>query len=236
MAKAARTLKTLPDSEYKRMVVKTHLPAEAAPMLRPLMLLLGVCEAEVAAAGAELYDPQAKVWTLAWRAFRKTGRRDVEAQLGRTRGDVLVAEQRVARCLLTEMVCDTAQLKRLSSAALHLYEWCAAFLETCPQATGAADTKGAEAKASHIIHRGGEKILTPAASPKEGLQKRVVHTVAEWLQALKLQQYESAFVQAEVTDLHTVSLLTEEDFVEMGVPIGPKRKFLTAVELLKMSH
>ena len=246
-ARALRAVRTLPEAEYARMLGPTHPPAEALPMLRPLMLLLGLVRAP-ARDPTELYDKRSRAWAAAWRELRRLPWAVVEARLLAVEPAVLL-RNRLARSLLKEMHCDPEALRRLSQAAVHLHAWCAALLEGCP--TRAADATpdcrdAVEAKAARIIHQtkvaaaeeakaaaAAEAARTAEALETLNRMRRIVHNVDEWLEALQLEQYKTVFAEAEVRDLHTASLITEPDLVEMGIPIGPKRKLLKAVSRLQ---
>ena len=52
--------------------------------------------------------------------------------------------------------------------------------------------------------------------------------VAAWLRGLGLERYEPAFRENEV-DAEVLPELTESDLVAMGLPVGPRRKLLTAI-------
>jgi class 3 adenylate cyclase/tetratricopeptide (TPR) repeat protein len=51
--------------------------------------------------------------------------------------------------------------------------------------------------------------------------------IREWLEALGLERYTQLFEQAEI-DIETVPHLSETDLKEIGLPVGPRRKVLTA--------
>jgi predicted ATPase/class 3 adenylate cyclase len=53
--------------------------------------------------------------------------------------------------------------------------------------------------------------------------------IADWLAAQGLERYASAFEDAEI-DVATLSLLTDDDLREMGLPLGPRRKILSSRE------
>ena len=55
--------------------------------------------------------------------------------------------------------------------------------------------------------------------------------LAEWLDGLGLGKYALAFARQEI-DFDLLPLLTEEDFKELGLPIGPRRKLLEAIGAL----
>ena len=53
--------------------------------------------------------------------------------------------------------------------------------------------------------------------------------IERWLDNLGLTKYADVFAENEI-DLDAVVLLSEEDFKELGLPMGPRRKILAAVE------
>ena len=53
--------------------------------------------------------------------------------------------------------------------------------------------------------------------------------IERWLDNLGLSKYADVFAENEI-DLDAVVLLSEEDFKELGLPMGPRRKILAAVE------
>ena len=56
-----------------------------------------------------------------------------------------------------------------------------------------------------------------------------VSGIAEWLAAHGLERYAPAFEAAEI-DVATLSLLTDDDLREIGLPLGPRRQILAARE------
>ena len=55
--------------------------------------------------------------------------------------------------------------------------------------------------------------------------------IKTWLRELGLEKYVSAFVEAEITSSNLADL-TEEDLKELGLPLGPRRTFSTAIKRL----
>ena len=53
--------------------------------------------------------------------------------------------------------------------------------------------------------------------------------IERWLDNLGLSKYADEFAENEI-DLEAVVMLSEEDFKELGLPMGPRRKILAAVE------
>ncbi|MEP3332312.1 adenylate/guanylate cyclase domain-containing protein [Sedimentitalea sp.] len=56
-------------------------------------------------------------------------------------------------------------------------------------------------------------------------------SIDEWLNAMGLGKYQKAFADAEI-DLIILPHLTESDLSELGLPIGPRRKVIAAIEAL----
>src|SRR5215472_3366416 len=56
--------------------------------------------------------------------------------------------------------------------------------------------------------------------------------VASWLRDLGLERYEPAFRENEI-DAEVLAQLTESDLAALGLPIGPRRKLLTAITALR---
>ena len=54
--------------------------------------------------------------------------------------------------------------------------------------------------------------------------------LSSWLAQLGLERYARAFADNEV-DLDTIRLLTEQDLERLGLPLGPRRKLLSALGL-----
>src|SRR4029079_8785791 len=52
-----------------------------------------------------------------------------------------------------------------------------------------------------------------------------------WLEGLGLAQYLQQF-EAQDVDLTSITLLTEDDLRDLGVPLGPRRKLLKAIQEL----
>ncbi len=55
--------------------------------------------------------------------------------------------------------------------------------------------------------------------------------IANWLRGLGLEKYASAFAEAEI-DFETLPELEEDDFKELGLPLGPRRKIRGAIKRL----
>lgn len=55
--------------------------------------------------------------------------------------------------------------------------------------------------------------------------------IRQWLAALKLEKYTGAFERAEI-DAETLPELIEDDLREIGLPVGPRRKVLSALRQL----
>ena len=55
--------------------------------------------------------------------------------------------------------------------------------------------------------------------------------LAEWLEAQGLGQYTRVLAENEV-DLEALRLLSEQDLQELGIPLGPRKKLLKAIEAM----
>ena len=55
--------------------------------------------------------------------------------------------------------------------------------------------------------------------------------IVNWLSGLGLEKYASAFAAAEI-DFETLRELEEGDLVELGLPLGPRRKLWGAIKRL----
>src|SRR5690242_17756993 len=55
--------------------------------------------------------------------------------------------------------------------------------------------------------------------------------IGDWLRSLDLQRYEPTFRDNEI-DFRDVPNLTKEDLEELGIPLGPRRRLLKAIEAL----
>ena len=55
--------------------------------------------------------------------------------------------------------------------------------------------------------------------------------IAEWLRGLGLERYTQAFQDAEVTT-EVLPELTEVDLRELGLPLGPRKTVLKAIQAL----
>jgi hypothetical protein len=58
--------------------------------------------------------------------------------------------------------------------------------------------------------------------------------IGPWLTALGLGQYTDSFRRKEI-DLESITLLTDRDFEEMGVALGPRKKILAAIASLPLA-
>jgi hypothetical protein len=58
--------------------------------------------------------------------------------------------------------------------------------------------------------------------------------IATWLEIHDLGKYANVFTEHEI-DFKVLPQLTEEDIRELGLPLGPRRKLLTAIAALKSS-
>ena len=58
--------------------------------------------------------------------------------------------------------------------------------------------------------------------------------IAAWLRGLGLERYAQAFEDAEVT-LEVLPELTEADLRELGLPLGPRKTVLKAIQALALS-
>ena len=56
--------------------------------------------------------------------------------------------------------------------------------------------------------------------------------IAAWLRELGLERYEPAFRENEI-DAEVLPQLTESDLSALGLPIGPRRRLLTAIAALR---
>jgi hypothetical protein len=56
--------------------------------------------------------------------------------------------------------------------------------------------------------------------------------IVAWLKAHGLEKFAPAFAQHEI-DFDTLGLLTEDDVRELGLPLGPRRRLLAALGVLK---
>ena len=56
--------------------------------------------------------------------------------------------------------------------------------------------------------------------------------IALWLKDLGLERYARAFAENEI-DFNTLHVLTEEDLRELGLPVGPRRRILNAILILR---
>ena len=56
--------------------------------------------------------------------------------------------------------------------------------------------------------------------------------IAAWLENLGLERYEPVFRENEL-DLEVLPKLTETDLAALGLPLGPRRKLLKAIAVLR---
>jgi len=56
--------------------------------------------------------------------------------------------------------------------------------------------------------------------------------IVAWLKAHGLEKFAPAFAQHEI-DFDTLGLLTEDDVRELGLPLGPRRRLLAALGVLR---
>jgi class 3 adenylate cyclase/predicted ATPase len=56
-----------------------------------------------------------------------------------------------------------------------------------------------------------------------------VSTIAEWLGSLGLSEYEQRFADHSIDDVSILRDLTDQDFKEVGIPLGHRRKMLRAI-------
>lgn len=59
-------------------------------------------------------------------------------------------------------------------------------------------------------------------------------SITEWLKGLDLERYASNFVDNEV-DFETLRLLSDDDLKELGLPFGPRKRVLKALEEMRQS-
>ena len=71
-----------------------------------------------------------------------------------------------------------------------------------------------------------------AADPKRRRREirlvAAMQQIADWLEKLGLWQYAQTFAENEI-DVSVLPHLTDQDFKDMGVPLGPRRKILAAI-------
>ncbi len=53
-------------------------------------------------------------------------------------------------------------------------------------------------------------------------------SIAKWLETLELGRYAEAFIQNEI-DVRDLPFITADDLVELGLPIGPRRRVMNAI-------
>ena len=54
-------------------------------------------------------------------------------------------------------------------------------------------------------------------------------SIADWLKQLDLERYTALFIDNEV-DLQTLKVLSDADLKEMGLPFGPRKRLLAALQ------
>ena len=59
-------------------------------------------------------------------------------------------------------------------------------------------------------------------------EKGTVQTIAEWLASLGLAEYAQRFAEHQV-DVSVLPDLTDQDLIELGLPLGHRRKLLRAI-------
>ena len=59
--------------------------------------------------------------------------------------------------------------------------------------------------------------------------------IRQWLIGLELSEYAERF-EAEKVDLDVAIALTEKDLEKLGVPMGPRKKLLWAIEALRATR
>ena len=59
-------------------------------------------------------------------------------------------------------------------------------------------------------------------------------SIAEWLKTLDLEQYARVFSENEV-DLKTLKVLTDDDLKELGLPFGPRKRLLNAINEVRQA-
>ncbi|XP_027336098.1 ankyrin repeat and SAM domain-containing protein 6-like [Abrus precatorius] len=73
------------------------------------------------------------------------------------------------------------------------------------------------------------QIKRPANSAPKKLSRKADISVDEFLQSLGLEKYVITF-QAEEVDMAALTHMTDEDLKVMGIPMGPRKKILLALE------
>src|SRR5260370_7731256 len=64
--------------------------------------------------------------------------------------------------------------------------------------------------------------LVPTPTPQ-------VDSIEDWLTSIGLEQYVGLLVRNEV-DLSTLRILTDDDLKELGLPFGPRKRLLAALQ------
>ncbi|KAK7287366.1 hypothetical protein RIF29_00638 [Crotalaria pallida] len=73
------------------------------------------------------------------------------------------------------------------------------------------------------------QIKRPANPAPKKVSKKADNSVDEFLQSLGLEKYLITF-QAEEVDMTALNHMTDEDLKAMGIPMGPRKKILLALE------
>ena len=74
------------------------------------------------------------------------------------------------------------------------------------------------------------------ASEREGLMPaHDSEDIAAWLRGLKLERYVQVFLDAEI-DADVLPHLTEADLRELNIPLGPRKKLLSAITELEQKR
>ncbi|TKY68640.1 Phospholipase DDHD2 [Spatholobus suberectus] len=73
------------------------------------------------------------------------------------------------------------------------------------------------------------QIKRPADSAPKKLSRKADTSVDEFLRSLGLEKYLITF-QAEEVDMTALNHMTDEDLKAMGIPMGPRKKILLALE------
>ncbi len=76
---------------------------------------------------------------------------------------------------------------------------------------------------------GYQKVLSKGNLRFSFLRRKILSEISRWLTQLSLKKYAAAFDKAEI-DLETLPFLTDDDLSELGLPLGPRRKVLSAVQ------
>ncbi|GER33355.1 sterile alpha motif (SAM) domain-containing protein [Striga asiatica] len=110
----------------------------------------------------------------------------------------------------------------VSGGARDLREKLSGIMNSHPAEPNRPTRKSVIAKVSVL-----EKKVAGSLSKKKGQQK--VGTVDNILQSLGLEKYSITF-QAEEVDMTALMHMTDEDLKALGIPMGPRKKILLAME------